>query len=187
MKGFYKLALTILFVSNLTIPANSQGSKFFIESAIRFTGDAEMAFIGPSFSIGPGIRLGNHFTLSSTYTFFYDTYSDGDDKETFRAHTIDLLPIYHVGEINKTLRGFYLGMGLAWQNRKQTPKSLMIEKPSYLTAVFNLGYQFPIKLNEKERGLAIEWKATGPYRETSDTDQYLEQFTQFMIGLRFRY
>jgi hypothetical protein len=187
MKGFYKLALTILLISNLTISGNSQVSQLFIESAIRFTGDAEMAFIGPSFSVGPGIRLGNHFTISSTYTFFYDSYSDGGDQETFRAHTIDLLPIYHVGEINKSLRGFYLGMGLAWQNRKQTPESLMIEKPSYLTAVFNIGYQFPIKLNEKERGLAIEWKATGPYRETSDTDQYLEQFTQFMIGLRFRY
>jgi len=177
------LALTV-FVNTACF---SQDTRFFIESAIRFTGDAEMAFVGPSISAGPGVEIGNHLSISSTYTFFYDSFSSGNDKETFRTHTIDLLPIYHFNEIDKSPRGFYMGMGLAWQNRKMTPESLMIEKPSYITAVFNIGYQFPVNLKEKERGLAIEWKATGPYKENSDTDKYLEQFTQFMIGLRFRY
>lgn len=165
----------------------SQHTKFFIESAIRFTGDAEMAFIGPSFSAGPGVQIGNHLSISSTYTFFYDSYSSGSDKETFRTHTIDLLPIYHFNELDKSLRGFYMGIGLAWQNRKMTPESIMIERPSYITAVFNLGYQWPVKMNKIERGLALEWKAIGPYKETYDNGGYLEQFTQFMIGVRLRY
>jgi len=182
-----KSIFTFILVATLTISGKCQETQLFIESAVRFTGDAEMVFIGPSFSIGPGIRIGKQFTLSATYTFFYDSYSDSNDNETLRMHTLDLLPLYHFNEITKSPRGFYAGIGLAWQNRKLTPESLMIERPSYVTAVFNIGYQFPIKINEKQSGLAIEWKATGPYKELSDTERYVEQFTQFMIGVRFRY
>jgi hypothetical protein len=165
----------------------SQTKKLFIESAIRFTGDAEMAFVGPSFSIGPGVHLGDRWSVSSTYTYFRSSYTDDGAKATFQTHSIDLIPNFHFREVFNTSRGIYIGAGIAWQQRRQTPESNMTEKPDYWTGAFNLGYRFPIKINDYERSLSIDLKAYGPYKEVDGINTYTEVLTQFMFGIRFRY
>jgi hypothetical protein len=165
----------------------AQTAKPFLESALYFSGDAEMAFIGPAFSIGPGVSLGKRWSASASYTYFGTHYTDGGQKEIFRTHTIDITPNFHFREIFNPSRGLYIGMGIGWQQRRQTPENNMPQRPSYWTGVYNLGYRFPVKINGAERSLSIDWNATGPYKEKDATGAYLEVFTQFMMGLRLRY
>jgi len=91
--------------------AYAQPHKVFIETALRFTGDAEMAFIGPSFSVGPGVQLGKQFSVSSNYTFFRSSYTDDGQKATFQTNTIDLITQYQFHQIFHPNLGFYVGAG----------------------------------------------------------------------------
>lgn len=165
--------------------AYAQPHKVFIETALRFTGDAEMAFIGPSFSVGPGIQLGKQFSVSSNYTFFRSSYTDDGQKATFQTNTIDLVTQYQFHQIFHPNRGFYVGAGLAWQTRKQTPENIT-QRTSYWTGAYTVGYRFPVKINKLERSLSVDVKGIGPYTEKDGVNLYTEVLTQFMIGLKLR-
>jgi hypothetical protein len=160
---------------------------FFIEGAIHFSGDAEMGFIAPAFGVAGGIELQNRWSASLGYTYFGDTYREEDYTETIRLHTFALLVNHQFQNPFNKHKGFYVGLGPAVQFRKQSPPELMTDKSYYWCGAFTLGHRFPVTVRGKVRSLSIDWRAFGPYTERSDQGDYVEVFTQFMIGLRFRY
>lgn len=181
-----RLFIFLLFFNLATIKIVAQPKpKWFLESAIRLTGDAEMVFIGPSFGVGAGVELDQRWSLSMSYTFFNSRLSNPD--ELFRTHTIDLTTNIHFRNVFTPLKGFYFGPGIARQFRKQTPESNAPERHSYWAAVFNAGYFFPIIINKKPRSLAVDIKAIGPYIQSDSGSAYTEILTQLMLGLRLRF
>lgn len=181
-----KIATTLCVLLCFFMSSRAQEkSPWFLEAAVRFTGDAEMAFIGPSFSLGTGVSTGKKWSFTSSYTFFASRYRSEEYVEKFSTHTIDLLANRNFLNVFNPAKGWYLGAGIAWQARKASPDELDIEKGNYFTAAFNAGYYFPITIRKKLRTLSIDWKAFGPYTEPGE--HYTEVFTQFMIGLKLRY
>jgi len=152
----------------------------FFESAVRFTTDAEMAFVGPSWSLGGGAQVNKHWSFSVGYTFFRDRYSQGGYEEFFRIHTVDFLPVFHFLNPFDSRKGFFVGAGLCWQSRKATYN---IENPQHFAGSYTLGYQFPVMVGSRAASLAVDWKGFGPYRE----QRSIEILTQFMLGVRLRY
>ena len=181
-KVFFIMAVTTLLFDKA---AAQQNRIWFLESAVRFTGDAEMVFLGPSLSAGAGVALGKHFSVSTSYTFFYAQLKH--PFASFRTHTIDFVPNFHFRNPFNPAKGFYFGAGITRQFRKQTPLELMIKNSAYWAAAFNVGYRFPLMLNHKQKSLSIDLKTIGPYSEKSNGGNYTEIFTQVMIGIRFRY
>jgi hypothetical protein len=153
---------------------------WFFESALRLAGDAEMAFVGPALSMGGGVLLNRRWSFSTSYTFFRDTYRHDGGQEYFRNHTIDFVPVFHFRSPFDMGKGFFIGAGLCWQSRRA---SHVLLRPEYVTGAYTLGYQFPVEINSRMRSLAIDWRGFGPYREAWSA----EVFTQFMLGVRFRY
>ena len=179
------IGLLLLICTTVDQSLAQVNRKWFLETAIRFTGDAEMVFIGPSVGVGVGVNLGKRLSVSTSYTFFKSSLSNPD--ETFRTHTIDLISNFHFQNVFNPAKGLYVGVGPALQFRKQELEELMVERPTYWTAVFNVGYRFPVTLNKKPRSLSVDLKATGPYSEKHPQGEYVEALTQFMVGVRLRY
>jgi hypothetical protein len=170
-----------------------QNQKWFLETAIRFTGDAEMFFIGPSVGLGVGKHVGKNWSFSTSYTWFSRQVDEADGYyDKYRTHTIDVTSNYMLRNIFNPNRGFYVGGGIGVQARKEvcfafehfsdTPDGIMEINETFVVGVLNTGYQFPILMKGKLRSLAIDLKATGPY-----TIDYTESVTQLMLGIRFRY
>lgn len=161
-----------------------QDKKLFFETALRLGTDAEMVFIGPAISAGAGINLGDYVSVSTSYTFYYSRISG---PETFLTHTVDLVPVFQFQNPFRKGHGLYIGVGPAWQYRKQTPEELMVEDPRYWLAAFNLGYRFTPTLFSQEWALAIDLKGFGPYQQDEPDGQYIEVLTQLMLGIRLRF
>jgi hypothetical protein len=165
--------------------ACGQDKKFFFEAALRLGTDAELVFVGPALSAGAGINLGDYLSVSTSYTFYYARISG---PETFMTHTVDLTPVFSFQNPFDKNRSIYFGLGPAWQYRRQTPEESMVEKSRYWLGSFNLGYRFQTTLAGKQRNLAIDLKAFGPYKEKKPHDAYyLEVLTQLMLGVRLRF
>lgn len=179
--------LTTTWVLVISMQVSAQHKiKGFADLAVRFTGDAEMALIGPNLSFGGGISV-HRWTFSSTYNFFFYNYRDGDYREGYRYHTLDLMIHYYLYDLFDPRKGFYFGAGLAWQNRHAFPETLEVNRPNYFTGAYAVGYRLPATIRKKSRTLAIDLKAFGPYHEESSSGSYTEAFTQLMIGLRLIY
>ncbi len=161
-----------------------QEKKFFFETALRLSTDAEIVFIGPTLSAGAGINLGDYVSVSTSYTFYYSRIKG---PETFMTHTVDLTTLFQFQSLFHKGQGFYIGMGPAWQYRRQSPEELMVEKPRYWLASFNLGYRFTPTVGGKKQALALDLKGFGPYIENDHAGQYVEVLTQLMLGVRLRF
>jgi hypothetical protein len=186
MQAVEKLLIIVLlcFIANACL---AQPKRFFTEAAIRFTGDAELAFVGPSVGVGTGLRFGEYVAISTNYTFFHAAYTSNGQRSTFTTHTLDVMAAYQFKEIFNPARGLYLGTGVGCQFRRNTPAIEALKKPVYLVAILNVGYRFPITLNKKPYQLAIELKGMGPYQEKHSEGQYLELLTQTMAGVSLRF
>lgn len=150
--------------------------------ALRLACDAEMAFIGPAASLGGGIEVDN-WVLGVSYTYFASNYRWPDLRETLQMHTVDIMVHHYFPALLNPDKGFFLGAGICWQHRLQSVSSVPYEISNYPTGAYTFGYRFTFNKNRSMRTLAAEWKAFGPLSEVN----YLEVFTQFMIGLRLIY
>jgi len=185
--NLWVVLVILLFITQM---ACAQRSLFFLEGSVRVTGDAEMFFIAPSYSAGVGVNLDNSWSVVTSYTFFNNKKTGaGGYFDRLRQETIDLTALYRFR--SKSKNAFFVGGGLAYQWREEVcysiehsylPNETMIEKRNFLTAVFNIGYEIPVAIKNKERSIAIDLKTTGPWNESGT-----EIFTQVMLGLRFRY
>jgi outer membrane receptor for ferric coprogen and ferric-rhodotorulic acid len=164
-----------------------QKQKWFLEAAIRATGDAEMYFIGSSWSAGVGGHVAKKWTVSAAYTYFsLGKTKPGMPQQKYQTHTVDVLANYNFMNLFKSNKGWYAGGGVAWQSRYEEyfqSADFIHERKRYFTSVYNVGYRFPITLNGKPRSISVDLKATGGYRE----ENYWEVLTQVMMGVRFRY
>jgi hypothetical protein len=177
---------SLLAFSIICFAASAQQKKLFAEAAIRLSGDAELAFVGPAFSAGGGVNLGKRFSFAASYTFFAARFRDDAGRQTFKTNTLDLVGLYHFQNVFNPAKGFYAGGGAGIQSRK-TSETFVIQQNSYTVAVFNIGYRFPVLVHGKKRSLSIDAKAMGPYIEHLADGDYVEVLTQLMIGVRFRY
>lgn len=176
-------ACTILFY--LLICSCSVAQKpaaWYIEPGIHLSADAELVYLFPSIMLGGGLQLGERVDVSASYTFFYARIKG---PETFRTHTIQIVPHFYFQNVFDPTKGLYLGLGAAWQNRKQTPEELMVSDPSYWAGVFNIGYRFPLAVNKKKRMAKIDLQAIGPYIDKEE--DYVEGITQLMLGIKLRF
>lgn len=175
-----------------------QNRKWFVETAIWFTGDAELFFIGPSLGLGVGKHVGKNWSVSTSYTWFSRQIDHAHGYyDKYRTHTFDLTSNYKLRNIFKPDAGLYVGGGVGVQARNEvcfapehfaeTPDGIVATNRTTAVAVLNMGYQFPIHINGKPRSLSIDLKATGPYVEQSVQGNYVEILTQLMFGVRFRY
>jgi len=179
------------FILLCSLSAQGQSGKWFAEAAIHATGDAELYFIAPSWSLGGGRYIGKQWSVSSNYNYFSRSiFKSSEPKQTYQSQTVSVLLNFNFLGVLKPERGMYLGVGGAWQNRKEklvSNNQPIEERKEYFTGVYNLGYRFPVVIRERTRSLAVDLKATGGYKENSDTDAYQEILTQVMLGIRFRY
>lgn len=171
----------LLLLVIITADAQSKVS-IYRDVALRFAGDAEMAFIGPAASLGGGIEV-NNWTFGLSYTYFVSNYRVIDHRLTFQMHTADVMIHYRFPALLNPDKGFFLGAGICWQYRLESVSSVPFEISNYPTGAYTLGYRFPVNKNKNKQILAAEWKAFGPLSEVN----YLEVFTQFMIGVRLIY
>lgn len=166
------------------LPAKAQVKpEFFAESAIRLTTDAEGTMVAPSISLGAGMHLGRRWAFTSAYTYFGARYTDENFSEKLRIHTLDLLAHFYFHNLLNPAAGFYIGTGYAVQRRHTLPEEPTTTRKVHGTGAFTVGYRFPVIMNKKQRTLAIDCKAYGPYSEPG----YLEVLTQLMLGIRLIY
>lgn len=174
----------VWFLVGLTVAGQlaAQNNRFFAETALRLSADAEMVFIGPALAAGAGVNLGKYLSASASYTFYYSRISG---PETLVTHTLDLLPVFQFQSPFHKNKGIYLGAGPAWQHRKQSPE--MVSRSAYRLAAFTIGYRFPLAAFGKPRVAAIDLKGFGPYTERDVNGTYTEVLTQVMLGMRLRF
>lgn len=177
---------TLLFaaLSAITTTTFAQQKRLSLETGLYLGTDAEGVFIGPALSAGMGYALGKQIIVSTQYTFYYSRISG---PETFMTHTFDALFTFQFQNVFKPGKGFYFGIGPAWQYRKQTPEEIMVERNNYWLGVFAMGYRCPLNEQKKINNLAIELKGFGPYIEEDPLGDYVEGLTQLMLGVRCRF
>lgn len=171
----------IYFLSAYSLTLAQKPASWYVEPGLHLTADAELVYLFPSLMLGGGFQLSERIDVSAGYTFFYARIKG---PETFRTHTLQLVPHYYFQNVFDPAKGLYLGLGGAWQNRKQTPEELMVSNPSYWAGVFNIGYRFPITIKQKQRIAKIDLQAIGPYIEKEE--DYVEGLTQIMLGIKLR-
>lgn len=166
-----------VFLLLLSISAIAQHNLWEPQVAIRYSMDAEGFHFAPAVGFGVRKNFSEHWSLNSGYTFFQSPFTGATDFK-FNLHTLDILSNYHFSTLD---RGFFIGLGLAFQIRNDEYYRFKNKKD--LMLAFNFGYDFKIKVLGKVRPFTVDTKAFGPVHYYGTT----EILTQFMVGLRIRF
>lgn len=175
-------------------PICASQSRLHPYLGLHVSGDAQLYYVGPSFSVGTDVTLTNTFSLTGYIHYFPKnvdkTYSNGDfARGRYRSTTAALLGEIFLGKTPE--KGMFVAAGVSVQHTKDDFKSswtTLDQERTIVIPALRVGYMFPISAQKK---LALELNATGPYAYKSEDNGYiihsLEVLTQLSLGSRIRF